>query len=117
MSEFRLTTDLAGNCFIKGTDCKYGMFDKLDREQIIRVIDKLNSLYNDKEDWKHNAMELSNENSILWNELSIMREQGAKPSDAFENYLNSKIKRINEKQLNKAISKREYNWIMDNRVD
>lgn len=33
--------------------------------------------------------EVASENSILWNEILILRKQGALPSDAFENYLNN----------------------------
>lgn len=43
MSEFRLSTDLANNCFIKNGENKFGMFDKLEREQCLRVIEYLNN--------------------------------------------------------------------------
>ena len=46
---FKLYTDLANNCFIVGDDVKFGMFDKLDRQQVIRVIDYLNKLAEEKE--------------------------------------------------------------------
>lgn len=48
----------------------------------------LNELHEEKEDWKHNCLITVSENSILWNEISILIEQGAEPSDAFKNYLN-----------------------------
>ena len=38
------------------------------------------------ESWKFNCLSTMGENSILWNEIAIMREQGAKPSSAFEKY-------------------------------
>lgn len=41
--KYNLHTDITGNCFIVGDDCKFGMFDKLERSQVIRVIDELNS--------------------------------------------------------------------------
>lgn len=43
-------------------------------------------LQKELEDWKSNCLSAINENSILWNEIAIMREQGAKPSSAFEEY-------------------------------
>ena len=42
MSEFRLSTDLANNCFIKNSEQKFGMFDKLEKEQCLKVIEYLN---------------------------------------------------------------------------
>lgn len=58
-----------------------------------RVCNRLNELYEENEqlkkeleDWKSNCLSTINENSILWNEIAIMREQGAKPSSAFEEY-------------------------------
>lgn len=59
----------------------------------------LNKLYEEKENWKNNYLKTVNENSILWNEISILREQGAEPSVAFKNYLNglkNKIKKLQE---------------------
>ena len=46
MSEgrFELHTDLVGNCFIVSNNKKFGMFDKLERKQVIRVIEELNKL-------------------------------------------------------------------------
>lgn len=43
MSEFRLSTDLANNCFIKNDEKKFGMFDKLEKEQCLKVIEHLNN--------------------------------------------------------------------------
>ena len=60
------------------------------------LLDLLNELYKEKEDWKHNCLTSVSENSILWNEISILREQGAEPSDAFKNYLNG-LKSKNKK--------------------
>lgn len=42
MSEFRLSIDLANNCFIKNEEYKFGMFDKLEKEQCLKVIEYLN---------------------------------------------------------------------------
>lgn len=50
---------------------------------------RIKELYNENEqlkNWKYNCSSFINENSILWNEIAIMREQGAKPSSAFEEY-------------------------------
>lgn len=52
-------------------------------------VDKFNELYEEKEKYKSNCSEIASENSILWNEIFILREQGALPSDAFEKYLDS----------------------------
>lgn len=54
-----------------------------------KVVDKLNELNEEKEDWKINCLKTVSENSILWNEISILREQGAEPSSAFQQYLDS----------------------------
>lgn len=50
-------------------------------------LDKVNELHEEKERWKSMCMSSSSENSLLWNEISILREQGAEPSDAFKEYL------------------------------
>ena len=60
------------------------------------VVELLNELYEEKEDWEHNCLKTISENSILWNEISILQEQGAEPSDAFKNYLNN-LKNKNKK--------------------
>lgn len=53
----------------------------------IKKLEKENEqLRKELEDWKSNCLSTINENSILWNEIAIMREQGAKPSSAFEEY-------------------------------
>jgi len=54
-----------------------------------KIVDVLNELNDEKEDWKNNCLKSVSENSILWNEISILREQGAEPSDAFKKYLES----------------------------
>lgn len=59
------------------------------RKQQFRQANTIGKLLDEKEKWKSNCSHMINENSILWNEISIMREQGAKPSKAFEQYLNS----------------------------
>ncbi len=57
------------------------------KEQRHKDIKDFEELLEEKESWKSQCVSASNQNQILWNEISIMREQGAKPSDAFENYL------------------------------
>lgn len=59
-------------------------FRKLEREMLDQH-SKIQSLEVEKEEWKHSSIRLTNENSILWNEISIQ----AKPSDAFQEYLDS----------------------------
>ena len=49
----------------------------------------LNELNDEKERWKSMSVATSNENKILWNEVHILMEQGAEPSDAFKKYLES----------------------------
>ena len=61
-----------------------------------RICDLLNELHEENEDWKHNCLMTVSENSILWNEISILMERGAEPSDAFKNYLNN-LKNKNKK--------------------
>lgn len=73
--------------------------DGIPTTDAIGICDLLNELYEEKEDWKNNCLKTVSENSILWNEISILREQGAEPSDAFKNYLNgltNKIKKLQE---------------------
>ena len=66
--------------------------DTLEAEEIVKRLnelsDKNEQLKKEKDDWKANCLSNVNENSILWNEIAIMREQGAEPSDAFEEYCN-----------------------------
>ena len=50
------------------------------------LADENEQLRKELEDWKSNCLSTINENSILWNEIAIMRKQGAKPSSAFEEY-------------------------------
>ena len=52
-----------------------------EQNETITILEK------EKEEWKHSAIKQADLNSILWNEISIMREQGAKPSDSFKEYL------------------------------
>ena len=45
MSEkYRLTTDIMGNCGIRSEDSNFGLFNKMDKDQVIRVIAKLNEM-------------------------------------------------------------------------
>ena len=53
---------------------------------ITEVVCELNDLHRDKEYWKMRYHTMVNENAMLRNEISIMREQGAKPSAAYEKY-------------------------------
>lgn len=53
------------------------------------LLEENEQLKKEKEDWKSKCLNASSENSILWNEINILREQGAKPSKAFEKYLDS----------------------------
>lgn len=53
------------------------------------LVKLLNELHEEKENWKNNCLNSVNENNILWNEIFILMEQGAEPSDAFKTYLNN----------------------------
>ena len=55
--QFKLQTDIVGNCFIAGEDCKFGMFTKLERKQVLGVINKMNELYEEKESWRKSWIE------------------------------------------------------------
>lgn len=75
--------------------CQYREIQKLESENDdLRT--KMKELHDEKEDWKNNCLKSVSENSILWNEISILMEQGALPSDAFKNYLNN-LKNKNKK--------------------
>lgn len=79
-------------CLVRNTDAK-------------DLCDLLNTLHEEKESWKHQCISADNQNSMLWNEISYMREQGAKPSDAFEKYLDeisSDYDRFWRRKLKKA---------------
>ena len=56
------------------------------KEEVIHLLNELND---EKERWKSMSVATSNENEILWNEVHILMEQGAEPSDAFKKYLES----------------------------
>lgn len=69
----------------------------------LRIVDWLNVLHEEneqlkeeKEKWKSNCSLAVSENSILWNEISILCEQGAEPSEAFNDYLNKKRGDLND---------------------
>ena len=64
-------------------------WDNYGEEMADKINELLNELYEEKEDWKNNCLNSVSENSILWNEISILREQGAEPSSAFQQYLDS----------------------------
>lgn len=60
------------------------------RERIFEQLRNENKqLLKEKEDWKGTCITASNENSILWNEIHILMEQGAEPSQSFKEYLES----------------------------
>ena len=60
------------------------------RERIFEQLrNENNQLLKEKEDWKGTCITASNENSILWNEIHILMEQGAEPSQSFKEYLES----------------------------
>ena len=61
----------------------------------LEIEELLNELAEENEQLKQVAKEnkklkkeIASENSILWNEILILRKQGALPSVTFENYLN-----------------------------
>ena len=86
-------------------------FRKLEREMLDQH-SKIQSLEVEKEEWKHSSIRLTNENSILWDEISILREQGAKPSDAFQEYLDSMSTEY-EKFWNKKKSKAKDDGVIE----
>lgn len=97
MSEKRFVEDYS---YLVNYD-KYCILDKVQHKHLYldEVIDLLNESYEEKKNWKNNYLKTVNENSILWNEISILQEQGAEPSNAFKNYINSlknKIKKLQE---------------------
>ena len=53
------------------------------------LCDLMNELNEEKENLKHMCSKNVSENSILWKEIFILMEQGAEPSDAFQQYLDS----------------------------
>ena len=76
-----------------------------DALNVFEMIDLLNELSEEneqlkeeKEKWKSNCSLAISENSILWNEINILREEGAEPSDAFKNYLNGLKSKNNKLQ-------------------
>ena len=66
------------------------------RDLLNKLSDENEQLKEEKEKWKSNCSSAVNENSILWNEISILREQGAEPSEAFNDYLNKKRGDLND---------------------
>ena len=66
------------------------------RRDVLRYKKENEQLKEEKEKWKSNCSLVVNENSILWNEISILREQGAEPSEAFNDYLNKKRGDLND---------------------
>lgn len=77
---------------ITNADGSFHYLDEITGEKITSTLaleDKLNELSDEKEKWKSASVIASNENSILWDEIHILMEQGAEPSDAFKKYLES----------------------------
>ena len=82
--------------FIPDTCNPYGVVIRIVDNETCRqhgtvdeYVDLLNELHEEKERWKFMSVTTSNENEILWNEVHILMEQGAEPSDAFKKYLES----------------------------
>lgn len=78
--------------------------EKLNR-RIIELTNENKELKKDLEYWKSNCLSYENQNSILWNEISILQKQGAKTSASFEEYVDSistEHTRYWKRKLNKA---------------
>lgn len=75
------------NCYFKDNDKEIDCY---------KVVELLNELNDEKERWKSLCLNSSSENSILWNEICIMEEQGAEPSDAFKEYKHKLKKELQE---------------------
>ena len=74
-----------GECIVTDKDDTAYHIDEL-VTLLNELHDENEQLKKEFEDWKSNCLSTINENSILWNEIAIMREQGAKPSSVFEKY-------------------------------
>lgn len=66
--------------------CEYWNKFNLTHLDNINLRKENEQLKKELKDWRFNCSSSINENSILWNEIAILREQGAKPSSAFEKY-------------------------------
>lgn len=65
--KFKLTTDVVGNCFINSPGIRFGMFDKLEKEQVSSVIDFLNKqdeIINRLEKENYQLKEIINKNQF-----------------------------------------------------
>jgi len=89
---YYISSDSNQNIYDTEEKCYYSSIDAK------KLCDLLNDLHEEKEDWKHNCLISVSENSILWNEISILREQDAEPSDAFKNYVNGLKNKHNKLQ-------------------
>lgn len=58
--QYNLATDIVGNCFIEGSSVKFGMFDKMEEGQVIRIIEELNRLYDENEQLKRELQNIYN---------------------------------------------------------
>ena len=76
--------------------------NKYYREEAEKDYKENQELRKEMDDWKNNCLTTISENSILWNEISIMMDQGVEPSDAFKEYM----KNVEEKH-NKLGDKNE----------
>lgn len=88
---FRLAYEKGNEAIFEDLDYPYSK--RLTNKEVENL---LNELVKEKDDWKNNCLKSVSENSILWNEIFILMEQGAEPSDAFKNYLNN-LKNKNNK--------------------
>lgn len=108
------TFSVEDNLFYEN-NTRIGYFEDEEKEEILKnnhkaVVDRFTDLRDsniylkrsnkkirkEKEDWKNNCLQSVSENNILWNEIFILMEQGAEPSNAFKNYLNG-LKNKNKK--------------------
>lgn len=98
MTTKRFIGNFQGNMLVSINDNESNK--RLNILQIVEIANQLNDeneqLKEEKEKWKSNCSLTDSENSILWNEISILREQGAEPSEAFNDYLNKKRGDLND---------------------
>ena len=88
---FRLAYEKGNEAVFEDLDYPYSK--RLTNKEVVNL---LNELVKEKDDWKNNCLKSVSENSILWNEVFILTERGAEPSDALKNYLND-LKNKNNK--------------------
>ena len=76
------------NCYFKDNGKKIDCYEVVD--VLNELIDENKKLKNKASYWKITASEEMSENSILMNQICIMMEQGAEPSDAFKKLMKTK---------------------------